>query len=459
MGRVLREHVNDPDNLRIDEDANTEYGGVVFEGTFQRADEENQNERVYPSSLWESVLNDPEVQRRLENRQMLGELRHPDYRDINIKEAAFVVTDLRFAEDDKSRIIGRAETLPTPRGEILESLLRAGVKPGISSRGEGSLIEKGGTSYVSKDDYELITFDTTMEPSVEEAYPEPTNLNEALHRIAEDSDNLSEAAVELLSELAEEAGDEELSGKLEQRTDSSSHSPSESTSQMGDGNKDKLFEELSEANEKVSDLREEKASQEQTISNLKEKVGRLQSKLNKVAERFKKVRKERNQLKDAAQELQEQRDQLEERYNKAVGVIEQLTEKHEGLQEEYNEIKEYYEKSLKVLEGVQNRLEEDSVEDVIKRELGEDAIEEYADIFGDLSQMSVDEARRICKGIKERLGESASTSSGNGGLWGGIGNLEKRGDQGGNSGSGKKSLTEGNRDEDSETMKSIVSKT
>ena len=67
-------------------------------------------------------------------------------------------------------MIGEAEILSTPCGQVAQALIKGGVKLGISSRGMGSLTEKGDFSMVN-DDFKLVTFDLVADPSTKGAFP------------------------------------------------------------------------------------------------------------------------------------------------------------------------------------------------------------------------------------------------------------------------------------------------
>jgi hypothetical protein len=68
--------------------------------------------------------------------------------------------------------VGRAKILSTPNGQIVRSLISDGAKLGVSSRGLGSLEQKGGAQYV-KDDFQLATAgDIVADPSAPEAFVE-----------------------------------------------------------------------------------------------------------------------------------------------------------------------------------------------------------------------------------------------------------------------------------------------
>ena len=60
------------------------------------------------------------------------------------------------------------DLLPTPAGEIINTLIDYGSKIGVSSRGAGSVLSDGS---VDPDDYQFFTFDLVPRPSVEAARP------------------------------------------------------------------------------------------------------------------------------------------------------------------------------------------------------------------------------------------------------------------------------------------------
>jgi hypothetical protein len=60
--------------------------------------------------------------------------------------------------------MGKIEILPTPSGNILKELIKAGVTVGVSSRGMGSLEQNGNVMEV-QDDFELLCWDFVSTPS------------------------------------------------------------------------------------------------------------------------------------------------------------------------------------------------------------------------------------------------------------------------------------------------------
>ena len=143
-------------------------GGVYLVGICQKAGTKHGNGRIYSK---------PNLQREVENyqqaigeRRSLGELDHPDDSVINLKNASHLVTKMWW---DGNNVMGKIEVLDTPSGQILKSLVKSGVKLGISSRGLGSVKQQGGNTIV-EDDFQLICFDMVSDPSTPNAYMSPS---------------------------------------------------------------------------------------------------------------------------------------------------------------------------------------------------------------------------------------------------------------------------------------------
>ena len=139
-------------------------GTTILSGIMQKADALNGNGRVYPRRVLEKEIKN--YQKLVNERRALGELDHPDDSVINLKNASHLVTDVWW---DGENVMGKVRVLSTPSGQVLKSLVEAGVKLGISSRGLGSTQEKNGKTYVNED-FQLICFDFVSEPSTPGAY-------------------------------------------------------------------------------------------------------------------------------------------------------------------------------------------------------------------------------------------------------------------------------------------------
>jgi len=136
-------------------------------GLFQRADEANQNKRVYPRTILENQVK--KLQPLIKERRLCGELDHPQNDTVKLTNASHLVTKLWM---EGAEVFGEAEILNTPNGKVAQALITDGVKIGISSRGLGTLSEDHMTGQKTvNEDYNLVTFDLVADPSTRGAYP------------------------------------------------------------------------------------------------------------------------------------------------------------------------------------------------------------------------------------------------------------------------------------------------
>jgi hypothetical protein len=153
-------------------------GPMKVRGVFQRADEENNNKRIYPKELLCREIE--KLEESMKNRRLMGELDHPQHDSVKLSNVSHLITKL---DVDGNEIIGEAEILDTPMGKVARALIEGGVQIGISSRGMGTLSEgQDGKRYVNED-FRLITWDLVADPSTRGAFPalsESTNLNSML---------------------------------------------------------------------------------------------------------------------------------------------------------------------------------------------------------------------------------------------------------------------------------------
>ena len=148
----------------------SENGVVLVKGVLQRAGAENQNGRVYPADILKREAKKYET--LIRERRALGELDHPDSSVINLKNVSHNIKEIHWEGND---LCGTVEILPTPSGNILKELLRAGILLGISSRGMGSTRPMEGNKVVVGEDFELIGWDFVSNPSTHGAFMTPMN--------------------------------------------------------------------------------------------------------------------------------------------------------------------------------------------------------------------------------------------------------------------------------------------
>ena len=147
-----------------------EGGGKNYKirGIFMQADIKNRNGRVYPLQILQNEVSKYNKNFINENRAF-GELGHPDGPTVNLERVSHMITSLT---PDGKNFIGEAKIMSTPMGEIVKSLMDEGAKLGVSSRGMGSLDQKGGANYVRDDFYLATAADIVAGPSAPNAFVE-----------------------------------------------------------------------------------------------------------------------------------------------------------------------------------------------------------------------------------------------------------------------------------------------
>lgn len=156
------------------------------------------NGRLYGLGLWKRVLNDALFKESLSNKTLFGELDHPEDRfEPLISEACVVMTDYRIDEDE-GVIYGGFDILDTPKGRILKSIVDYGSVVGVSSRGQGDIIESVNGEEVDEDSYDFACFDVVSTPAVEKARQavteaiKKTNFKESVERQIKDAETVAD---------------------------------------------------------------------------------------------------------------------------------------------------------------------------------------------------------------------------------------------------------------------------
>ena len=147
-----------------------EGGGKNYKirGIFMQADIKNRNGRVYPMEILGEEVKKYN-KNFIEQNRAFGELGHPDGPTVNLERVSHMITSLK---PDGKNFIGEAKIMDTPMGKIVKNLMDEGAKLGVSSRGMGSLKQKGGANVVSDDFYLATAADIVADPSAPNAFVE-----------------------------------------------------------------------------------------------------------------------------------------------------------------------------------------------------------------------------------------------------------------------------------------------
>ena len=166
MKTTLAEHLSfDQAKIVLERDESADGKKTLhLNGICIQGDIRNANQRVYSSQ---------EIGRAVKtlNEQIsggysvLGEVDHPQDLKINLDRVSHMITKMWM---DGPNGYGKLKILPTPMGQLIQSMLEAGVKLGVSSRGSGE-VDSGG----KVQGFEIITVDIVAQPSAPGAYPTP----------------------------------------------------------------------------------------------------------------------------------------------------------------------------------------------------------------------------------------------------------------------------------------------
>jgi len=186
MARKLYEFLS-ADNAHLTLTEGADGKDLFMQGLFIQGDVKNQNGRVYPHAEIQRAVES--VQKRLSTGEtVLGELDHPEELQINLDRVSHIITEMA---SDGANGIGKLKIIDTPMGNIARSLLKAGAKLGVSSRGSGNVNESGKVS-----EFDIVTVDIVAQPSAMNAYPKAVyeslyNMRggAAAYRLAEDAVN------------------------------------------------------------------------------------------------------------------------------------------------------------------------------------------------------------------------------------------------------------------------------
>jgi len=137
-------------------------------GIFLQSDIKNRNGRVYESNILGKEVN-RYTKEFIDKKRAFGELGHPDGPVVNLERVSHMITSLK---PEGKNYIGEAKIMDTPYGKIVKGLINEGAQLGVSSRGMGSLVQKGGVNYVGNDFYLATAADIVADPSAPEAFVE-----------------------------------------------------------------------------------------------------------------------------------------------------------------------------------------------------------------------------------------------------------------------------------------------
>lgn len=276
------------------------------------------NGRKYPKELWERVIASDTFKEAMDTLTCFGECDHPSEEsgriDTSIKEIAIVLTELNINEAD-GKVYGTFGILDTPNGRILKTLLEAGCKIGVSSRGLGDEIVVSGEPIIDPETYEFFGFDAVVMPAV--ATARPGVMESAKHSLAEsfrrEIDNATCAAeLESIKRIAETANVPDLDSIKESIDIKLNSNKEDNISEKLEDELGRVARDNEELKSKIQDLEEKLRCNNITLKNMSKKMNEDFNKSVIDSNRLKKSIKMIESLQD---HLFESANQMEEMTN------------------------------------------------------------------------------------------------------------------------------------------------
>jgi len=161
--KLISEEVVNAEYIVEENNGKKEY---KIRGIFLQSDIKNRNGRIYENDILAKEVGryDKEF---IQKGRAFGELGHPDGPTVNLERVSHMIKALT---PEGKNFIGEAKIMDTPYGKIVKNLIDEGATLGVSSRGMGSLVQKGGANYVGKDFYLATAADIVADPSAPDAF-------------------------------------------------------------------------------------------------------------------------------------------------------------------------------------------------------------------------------------------------------------------------------------------------
>ena len=166
-------------DVEIFEESSSNKKDLYIEGIFAQADIVNGNGRIYPSKVLMPAV-EKYISTRVDKKNALGELDHPDRFQVDSKQASHLITDLRI---EGSNVYGKAKILTTSVGREVRALMSDGVNLAVSTRGAGKS-KRNRNKVEEMELFVMSTVDIVMTPSAPSAYV--NGVNESVEFLIEE---------------------------------------------------------------------------------------------------------------------------------------------------------------------------------------------------------------------------------------------------------------------------------
>lgn len=206
---MKKEHLIESQLLDAEILEESKSGVLKVKVKFQHAGIVNNNNRRYGKEIMQREIN--KIQDAIKEGKVYGAAYHPKSGEAEVPDVAMIWKEAKMEKDGSC--VGVADILPTLYGSNAITILKAGGKLGLSSRGYGTTTrrtEDGKTFQDVNDDFQLKTpGDIVLSPSVADA-----QIQKIVESQANNFDN------EEKEELTEEQKERELNRRYNEATES-----------------------------------------------------------------------------------------------------------------------------------------------------------------------------------------------------------------------------------------------
>lgn len=327
------------------------------------------NGRKYTSTLWEKVFNNPIVKEMFDNGGLPGELAHPvDRSETDPEKIAIMMPEIP-KKDSNGHLVASVDILDTPCGKIAYQLAKYGFNLGISSRGEGDIVEDyNGNEVVDEDTYTLNAFDLVLLPACKDARlvftesldSSKISLKKALQEsLAEANEEDRKVMTETLDELKIDYKESSYETEEEQNVDTekevADNNGTDLVSDLQEALKENqsLQKQVLELQEKLSVSYTKEIKCEESITSLKQSVKKLTEDVNKSKALENQLSTMKLQLQESVKLNERNKRTLKSYREKFKEINDRKSTLTESLSAKDNHIKKLKEKIISLNESTQ----------------------------------------------------------------------------------------------------------
>lgn len=145
-------------------ESSTSSGDTFLNGIFMESETMNRNQRMYSRSDIAKAVNSLN-ETILVHGGVISEMDHPrDRLTTEMEKACAVIKEVKM---HGKNAVGKMKLIDTPCGSIVKEIIKAGYRPGLSSRGSGRVNADG-----MVEGFTIQTVDVVVTPSARGAVPE-----------------------------------------------------------------------------------------------------------------------------------------------------------------------------------------------------------------------------------------------------------------------------------------------